>query len=115
MSHAIALLAGPKPLTKDRTRAKAARGLERALAAAENPKHQSLSAAIPVARTAVLAHRSELAALAEELRSPGPVYAQGVGLVLELLSDADSPLYQTGGDLGPALSRIQLALDGHGE
>jgi hypothetical protein len=124
VSHAVALLAGPKPnwrtalrarwLTKDRTRERAARAIEGALDAAEKPP-QSLTAAIPVARRAVLASRPQLVSLAEQLRAPAPVYAQGVALVLDLVTDAGSPLYQSGADLPDALSRIQLALDGHGE
>ena len=122
MSNAIALLAGGKPgwlaalrtrrLTRDRAREKAARGIERAVEAADTPP-QSLSSAVPVARTAIMDSRWQLVALAERLRSPEPVYAQGVALTLELLSNADSPLYQADGDLEAAIEEILGALDGH--
>jgi hypothetical protein len=124
MSHAIALRVGGKPgwlatfrtrrLTRDRARRRAARGIERAIAAAERPP-QRFSSAIPVARSAVLACRSQLVELAERLRSPEPVYAQGVALVFELLTDSGSALYQVDGELELTIENIFAALDGNVE
>ena len=124
MSQAVALIGSGKPgwltafrtrrLTKDRTREKAASGIERALAATEKAPH-ALSSAIPVARSQLLACRWQLVALAEVLRSPEPVYAQGVAMTLDLLTNPDSPLYQTHGDLELAIRNIRTALDGHVE
>jgi hypothetical protein len=122
MSHGLALQDTGKPgwltvlrtrrLASDRTRRKAAHGVERAIRAADTPR-QSLSSAVPIAHDAVVACRWQLAALAEALRRPGPVYAQGVALTLELLSNADSPLYQADGDLEEAILEIRAALDGN--
>jgi hypothetical protein len=124
MSHAIALLRSAKVgriaawrarrLTTDRKRERLAAGLERTIAAAEAPP-QSLSSAVPVRRSAVLASRWQLLALAQRLRAPAPVYAQGVALVAELLSNADSPPYQADGDLDDAVLTILAALDGNVE
>jgi hypothetical protein len=121
MSRGIALVRHTAPdrwfawrarrLTKARTRRRLASGLERAVAAAESPT-QSLSAAVPLRREAVLACRAELVSLAERLRAPEPVYAQGVALVSELLGTADSPLYQSGADLTAALRAAAAALEG---
>jgi hypothetical protein len=98
-------------LTKARTRERLAVGLERTIADAEAPPHW-LSSAIPVHRVAVLSLRSELQAIAERLRAPEPVYAQGVALAKDLLSDSGSPLYQVRADLRAAVGRIAAALDG---
>ena len=99
-------------LTKARTRRRLAAGLERVLADAARPP-QSISAAVPPQREAVLACRAELLSLADRLRAPEPVYAQGVALVSELLGTADSPLYQFGADLSAALRAVASALDGN--
>ena len=101
-------------LTSDRTRGRLAAGLERAVADAEAPRLR-LSAAIPVQRRKVTGCRGELLELAERLRTPGPAYAQGIARAAGLLSDVDSPLYQSGGDLRAAVETALLALDGHVE
>jgi propanediol dehydratase small subunit len=121
MSRALALVQRAKPgrrfawrarhLTKDRTRRRLATGLERAIDSAQLPP-QSITAAVPVQREAVIACQTELLALAERLRAPEPVYAQGVALVAELLGTADSPLYQYGADLRGAVRAASAALDG---
>ncbi len=124
MNAAIALLHTPKVgriaawrarrLTKDRKRERLATCIERTIAAAEAPR-ESLSSAVPVHRSAVLAERMQLLALAERLRAPGPVYAQGVALAGEILANSDSALYQSDRDLERALLTILAALDGHVE
>jgi hypothetical protein len=124
MSQAIAILAAGRPswlaamrtrrLATRRARARAASGIEHAIHAAERPP-QSLSSAVPVARVAVLGSRVRLLSLAERLRSPEPVYAQGVARALELLTQGDSPLYQVDGDLDTAVEDILAALDGRVE
>jgi hypothetical protein len=121
MSRAVALVLhhppdrgfarGARRLTKARTRRRLAAGLDHAVEAAGRHS-QAITAAVPVQRDAVLACRAELLALAERLRGPEPVYAQGVALVSELLGNADSPLYQGGGDLRGAVEAAAAALDG---
>jgi hypothetical protein len=98
-------------LTRDRTRRRLATGLERAVAAAQLPP-ESLTAAVPLQRRAVIDCRDELLALAERLRGPEPVYAQGVALVSELLRNADSPLYQSREELPAAIETAAAALEG---
>jgi hypothetical protein len=123
MSHAAALLGGPwtarvrtawklRRLTSDRTRRRLANGLTRLVADAQKPA-PAISAAIPIRRAAVMAVSPELLELATRLRAPGPAYAQGVSLASELLTDGNSPLYQTGRDLRGAVEKALAALDGH--
>ncbi|HYZ29724.1 MAG TPA: hypothetical protein VE570_11745 [Thermoleophilaceae bacterium] len=124
MSQAVALLTEPpghlgrrtvrrlRKLTKDRTRRRLAAGLERAVADADAPQLR-LSAAIPVQRRKVTGCRDELLELAERLRTPGPAYAHGIARAAGLLTDVDSPLYRSDGDLRAAVETALLALDGH--
>jgi hypothetical protein len=101
-------------LTKERTRVKLARGIERALHDATRPPGP-ITSAVPVRRLAVIRARPQLQALAARLRAPEPVYAQGVAAARALLVDADSPLYQHGLDLDAATEYALTALDGHVE
>jgi hypothetical protein len=122
MTNAITLLPAGKPgwlearrlrrLGSARSRAKAAHALEQAIKDADAPRRLR-SSAVPVAREAVLACRRELASLCARLRSRKPVYAQGVGLAFQLLTNGDSPLYHAHGDLEFALAEIEAGLDGH--
>jgi hypothetical protein len=98
-------------LTAVRARSRIADALERAVRAAEEPSG-GLSAAVPVGRRQVDAARWQLVALVERLRAPRPVWAQGVAMVLQLLVDAASPLYQDGDDLRAAALAAIEALDG---
>lgn len=98
-------------LTHPRTREALASSLERALADADQAR-PSLSAAIPVRRSAIRSARWELVALIERLRAPTPVWAQGLALVSELVADGGSPLYQEGQDLRTAVLAAIEALDG---
>jgi hypothetical protein len=102
-----------RQLTTSRTRARIADALERALAAADEPPGP-YSAAVPVKRDQVHAARWELVAVAERLRAPRPVWAQGVAAVSQLLANADSPLYQSGQDLREAAAAAIEMLDGVG-
>jgi hypothetical protein len=99
-------------LTRRRKRNRLAAGIERMIAHAEAPPER-LSSAIPVHSRAVLAVRDQLAQIAERLRGPAPVYAQGVALVDALLANSDGPLYQVRLDLRGAVEQILAALDGH--
>ena len=101
-----------RKLTNFRTRRRLAAGVERALADAQAPP-ALLRAAIPVRRGSVIACRSELLELVERLRGPGAVYAQGVELSAELLTNPESPLYQPSADLHIAVETALEALDGH--
>jgi hypothetical protein len=60
----------------------------------------------------VRACRAELLAIAQRLRGPEPVDAQGVALVSELLGSNDSPFYHGRGDLRKAAWAAMAALDG---
>ena len=100
-----------KRLTKPRTRRRLAAALERA-AGAGRRRSSPFTPALPVERAVVRACRAELLAIAERLRAPEPVYAQGVALVGELLRSSDSPLYQGRGDLRKAAWAAMAALDG---
>jgi hypothetical protein len=67
--------------------------IERAVDAASVPPPRWLTAAIPMSRRSIKHCRPLLLEVAEELRSPGPVYARGIALVRLLLVDGYSPLY----------------------
>jgi hypothetical protein len=105
---------GARRLTKERTREKLARGIERAIHDAEHPRGL-LTSAVPVRPAAVIQTRAELHELAARLRAPGPVYAQGVAAARNLLVDPDGPLYQSGLDLNFAVHIALAALNGHVE
>ena len=98
-------------LTAAGVRNRVADALERAIRAAEEPS-AVLTAAVPVRRCQVEAARWQLVALIDRLRAPRPVWAQGVAMVLHLLVDAGSPLYQEGCDLRTAAAAAIDALDG---
>jgi len=97
-----ALIAGADPSTSPLLAARAAAlaaqahrhaladGLERLLAAAEGPQRRwwALSA-----REHVRANASEISALAELLRGSTPLYARGIAMVEDLLSDGAGPAY----------------------
>jgi hypothetical protein len=67
-------------------------GLERLIAAAEQPR-PALSAAIPPQRRQVREARETLSAIIRALRSADPVAAQGVAMVVRLLADGAGPAY----------------------
>jgi hypothetical protein len=91
----LALRAGQ--LINPRRRARFARSLRRAIAAAELPSHHRLSgrgAAVPVNRAAVLEARPELEALADDLIELAHPRPRGVALAVRLLRDGAGPLYR---------------------
>jgi hypothetical protein len=67
---------------------------------------------LPLRRNRIAGSASELAGLAGFLAEPGPVPAQGVALVSELLADGGGPLYRVGSqdDLDAIIERASQAL-----
>ena len=68
---------------------------------------------IPLCRERVADARGDLETLIEQLRTPGPVAAQGVARVSALLSDGGGPLYHRGSrdDLRTRVHETVEALD----
>ena len=85
-----------RQLAGKRTRRRLARSLRARVKDAERPAGPHLSAAVPLARRAVLSSRESLLGLAERLESPDPVNPCGVARVLALLTDGTGPLYGSG-------------------
>jgi hypothetical protein len=85
-----------RQLAARRTRRRLARSLRARVKDAERPPGPQLSAAVPLARRAVLSSRESLLGLAERLESPDPVNPRGVARVLVLLTDGTGPLYTPG-------------------
>jgi hypothetical protein len=100
-----------RQLTDARTRDGIATSILNVIATADNAAAR-FSASVPVRWDAVLAAREPLTALAERLRSAGPVWAHGVALASQLILDADSPLYDKRYDLPTAVARAIEALNG---
>jgi hypothetical protein len=104
------LAARATSLTSARFRASIADGLERLMQVAEGPTHRWWAAA---RRGAVLANTRELAELAAELRGCSVLYARGVAILGELLSDGTGPAYRgETGELAHELHRARIALGG---
>ena len=96
-------------LTRRATRTRLAAGLERLLGAADHaPRRWS----VPPARGAVRSNTAELAELAALLRGAGPLYAPGVAMVRELLTDGTGSAYTdpSGATLAVRLCRAREAL-----
>jgi hypothetical protein len=104
-----ALAAGADPSDRDdlalraqqlidpRRRARFARALRRAIQSTEPATHLRLparSAAVPVARAAVLEARPLLLALADDLEELPQLSPRGVALAVALLTNGDGPLYR---------------------
>jgi hypothetical protein len=102
-------------MTSPRARRRLAKGLESAVARAEQG-HAPFSAAVPVARDAAGEARGVLLDLAERLRAPRPADPDGVLLARELLLDGAGPLYAPAGPgaLRAAALRALRAMDGDG-
>jgi hypothetical protein len=98
-------------LSQAHTRRQLAAGLTRAVAAAAGDP-EAIGSAMPVQRAAVSSCRRELLALADRLRAPDPVDGAGLALVVELLEDSTSPLYQSTGNLRTTVAAALEALDG---
>ncbi len=113
-------------LTSVRYRQGLAASLRRMLAAAVSPQTRprlltalrSARAArqphVPLRRDRIACSASELDRLARSLAMTGPVPAQGVAMVSQLLADGGGPLYRTGArdDLDVILERAAQALTG---
>jgi hypothetical protein len=123
MNHALSLIGTSeriswraewraRKLTRPRKRRRLAAGFERVIADAAAPP-RVLTAAIPIQRDNVIAASADLLELADRLRAPGPVYAQGVAMAAELLQNAGSALYEPCADLRGAVRAALGALDGH--
>lgn len=98
-------------LTRQSTRAEIADGLERlARTASQAPSRRRV---LPF-RRAVLANEDELRALAARLRAPGPLYAQGLAMLRELLVDGAGPAYtdRQGSALARELRNARVAIGG---
>jgi hypothetical protein len=67
---------------------------------------------VPLRRDRIARSASELAGLAGFLTQQGPVPAQGVAMVSQLLTDGGGPLYRAGNrdDLGAIIERASQAL-----
>ncbi len=104
-SHALdrALIAGADPtdspqlaaragtLTSRANRLLLASGIERLLQSAQQPPGPTRIVA--PRRAAVARHADQLRALASLLRGPTPLYARGIAMVRELLTDGTGPAY----------------------
>jgi hypothetical protein len=113
-------------LTSVRYRQGLAASLRRMLAASVSPQtrprlltaSRSAGAArqpyVPLRRDRIACSASELDRLARSLAVTGPVPAQGVAMVSQLLADGGGPLYRTGArdDLDVILERAAQALTG---
>lgn len=97
-------------LTSPRPRALIADGLERLLLVAEGPKRRWWAAG---RRGAVIANARELRELAALLRGGSPMYARGMAMLGELLSDGAGPAYLGEADgLTQELHRARVGLGG---
>jgi hypothetical protein len=81
-----------EPAREARARRRYAEGLERAVERVSGRSFR-LTAAVPVAPEAGGDARGALLDLAERLRQPRPVRAEGLALVGRLLSDGGGPLF----------------------
>ena len=98
-------------LGSSRTRASLAAGLERLLEAAQGPP--SMRRVRPRS-DAVVANALELRAVAAALRSSSPLYARGVAVIDELLSDGTGPAYRGDADaLARRLGEARAAMEGN--
>jgi len=97
-------------LTSPRTRALIADGLERLLHVAAEPPCR---ARVPVRRGPLRANAAELLELAAWLRGTSPLYARGIAILEQLLTDASGPAYLGAGDeLAHRLHEARAALEG---
>jgi hypothetical protein len=113
-SESPALACRAARLTRRRSREDLAAWVDEILTAAAGRPHD-LSVAVHPDHDEVLGASSRLIEVAELLRSPAPVYVQGVAMLRDLLSDGGSCVYvpRRPGELIDKLDRIVGAL--HGE
>jgi hypothetical protein len=123
-SHSLdrALIAGADPsgspqlaaraaqLTSPRTRALIAEGLQRLVRAAQGPQKRWRAAS---RRGQLLANASRLHELASALASGAPLYARGIAMLNQLLTDGTGPAYLGDGEsLARRLDEARTALAG---
>jgi hypothetical protein len=103
-------------LTSMKTRRNLAASVRRILTAAGDPAAVTMITArpsrLPLARARIRQSAGPLAALAGSLAVPGPVSAQGVAMVSQLLADGAGPLYRKASvdDLGDLIDKATRAL-----
>jgi hypothetical protein len=103
-------------LTSMKARRNLAASVRRILAAAGDPAAVTVITArparLPLARARIRQSAGPLAALAGHLAAPGPVPAQGVAMVSQLLADGIGPLYRdaSADDLGDLIEKATRAL-----
>jgi hypothetical protein len=97
-------------LTSPRTRRHVARCWDELAARARYPQ-PFFDARAPVARSQIDAAADEIGRIAELLRAPRPVSAQGVALAAGLLTMAGSPAYRPGRGGDELAAAIARALD----
>lgn len=109
-SASAALAARAAQLTGNASRNEVADTLERWV---ERPSRPRRRAVLP-SRRAIDANRAELWDLVAALRAPAPVYARGVAILRELLSDGAGPAYaeDDGLALRTALCEARVAIGG---
>ncbi|HEY7622877.1 MAG TPA: hypothetical protein VH834_24095 [Solirubrobacteraceae bacterium] len=100
-------------MVSERSRRRLAEALEQGVARATR-RRPGLTAVVPVSPDALGDARGALLDLAERLRAPRPVDADGMRLARALLIDGSGPLYVPGtpGALRKAAVRALGALDG---
>lgn len=102
-------------LQRPRTCERLARALERLIATAfGDPRRHLGPAGVPFRHQRVRPNTGRIAALAEELRGPGPHAVQGLAMASNLLEDGRGALYanDTPGDLARALDATSSRLEG---
>jgi len=103
-------------LTSMKVRRNLAASVRRILAAAGDPAAVTVITArparLPLARARIRHLAGPLAVLAGYLAAPGPVPAQGVAIVSQLLADGAGPLYREASvdDLGDLIDKATRAL-----
>ena len=85
-----------RKLTGDRTRRMLARGLERLVEQAEEPRSVPRVAAIQPWRPGVREARPLMLTLASRLRGSAPVAPRGIAALKDLLTDSAGPVYTLG-------------------
>jgi len=109
-------------LTSVKARRDLAASMQRILAAAGHQPAARLApvaavrpARLPLNRAQITQSAAPLTTLAACLAAPGPVPAQGVAMVSQLLTDGSGPLYRQarGDDLGAIIATATRALSGN--
>ena len=97
-------------LTSQANRALLATGIERVLSAAMAPPSR---AHLAPQRATILAQADQLRELAAQLRGRSPLYAQGLAILGQLLTDGTGPVYRGEPEaLGSRLEEARCALAG---